>query len=106
MIQNSVAEAFVKGQWNAISLMLVNGHVQPGPVGRLYGSTRRTQCFCSPNMETTVPFGHAISIRQLPFAVLPDNVFLKWVYTLEQAITLNARTDWQLNFRVSFPIPL
>ena len=29
------------------------------------------------NMETTVPFGRAISVRQLPFAVLSDNVFLK-----------------------------
>ena len=27
------------------------------------------------NMETTVPFGRAISVRQLPFAVLSDNVF-------------------------------
>ena len=32
--------------------------------------------------------------------------FLKWVYTLEQAITLHAHTDWQLNFRVYFPIHL
>ena len=36
---------------------------------------RRTHCFCIPNIETTVPFGRAISIRQLPFAVLSDNVF-------------------------------
>ena len=28
-----------------------------------------------PNMETTVPFGRAISVRQLPFAVVSDNVF-------------------------------
>ena len=27
-------------------------------------------------METTVPFGRAISVRQLPFAVLSDNFFL------------------------------
>jgi len=27
------------------------------------------------NMETTVPFGRAISVRQLPFAVLSDSVF-------------------------------
>ena len=26
-------------------------------------------------METTVPFGRSISVRQLPFAVLSDNVF-------------------------------
>ena len=31
--------------------------------------------FCIPNIETTVPFGRAISIRQLPFAVLSGNVF-------------------------------
>ena len=36
---------------------------------------RKTHCFCIPNMETTVPFGRAISVRQLPFAVLSDNVF-------------------------------
>ena len=35
---------------------------------------RRTHCFFA-NMETTVPFGRAISVRQLPFAVLSDNVF-------------------------------
>ena len=35
---------------------------------------RRTHCFFA-NMETTVPFGRAISFRQLPFAVLSDNVF-------------------------------
>ena len=35
---------------------------------------RRTHCFFA-NVETTVPFGRAISIRQLPFAVLSDNVF-------------------------------
>ena len=38
-------------------------------------ATRKTHCFCIPNMETTVPFGRAISVRQLPFAVLSDNVF-------------------------------
>ena len=27
-------------------------------------------------METTVPFARAISVQQLPFAVLSDNVFL------------------------------
>ena len=57
-----------------ISKFLVNGHVKPEPVGRSYGSTRRTHCFCIPNMETTVPFGRAIYIRQLLFAVLFDNV--------------------------------
>ena len=31
--------------------------------------------FCKINKETTVPFGHAISVRQLPFAFLADNVF-------------------------------
>ena len=35
---------------------------------------RRTHCFFA-NMETTVPFGRAISVRQLPFAILSDNVF-------------------------------
>ena len=35
---------------------------------------RRTHCFFA-NMETTVPFGRAISVRQLPFAVLSNNVF-------------------------------
>ena len=31
--------------------------------------------FCIPIVETTVPFGRAISVRQLPFAVISDNVF-------------------------------
>ena len=35
---------------------------------------RRTHCFFA-NMETTVPIGRAISVRQLPFAVLSGNVF-------------------------------
>ena len=35
---------------------------------------RRTHCFFA-YMKTTVPFGRAISFRQLPFAVLSDNVF-------------------------------
>ena len=42
---------------------------------QISSATRRTHCFCIPNIETTVPFGRAISIRQLPFAVLSDNVF-------------------------------
>ena len=40
-----------------------------------FSATRRTHCFCILNMETTVPFCRAISVRQLPFAVLSDNVF-------------------------------
>ena len=58
-----------------ISKFLVNGGVKPEPVGRSYGSITFAPCeeliffFCIPNMETTVPFGHAISVRQLPFAV-------------------------------------
>ena len=30
---------------------------------------------CIPNMETTVPFGRAISVRELSLAILGDNVF-------------------------------
>ena len=41
----------------------------------LLGATGRTHCFCLLNMETTVPFCRVISVRQLPFAVLSDNVF-------------------------------
>ena len=40
-----------------------------------FSAARRTHCFCIPNMETRVPFGRAISVRQLPFAVLSDNVY-------------------------------
>jgi len=36
---------------------------------------KNAHCFCILNMETTVPFGRAISVRQLAFAVLSDNVF-------------------------------
>ena len=36
------------------------------------------------DMETTVPFGRAISVRQLPFAVLSDNVF--WNRCMSQAL--------------------
>ena len=46
-----------------------------GCLSSLVCATRRTHCFCIPNMETTVPFGRATSVRQLPFAVLSDNVF-------------------------------
>jgi len=79
--QDSVAEAsFFLGVCKGAvehysSKFLVNGHVKPGPVGHLYDSTRRTHCFCIPNMETTVSFGRAISVRQLPFPVLSDNFF-------------------------------
>ena len=58
-----------------ISKFLVNGGVKPEPVGRSYGSIsfaprEELFFFCIPNMETTVPFGRAISVRQLPFAVI------------------------------------
>ena len=36
----------------------------------------KNSLFFFANMETTVPFGRAISVWQLPFAVLSDNVFL------------------------------
>ena len=43
-------------------------------VGFLLSSwLRRAHCFFA-NMQTTVPFGRAIYVRQLPFAVLSDNV--------------------------------
>ena len=63
-----------------ISKFLENGGVKPEPVGRSYGSISSAPreeliFFCILNMETTVPFGRAIAIRQLPFAVLSDNVF-------------------------------
>ena len=60
-----------------ISKCPVNGQVKPGPVGRLcqFCTTRRAHCFSIPNMETTIPFGRAISVRQLPFTDLSDNVF-------------------------------
>ena len=88
ILQNSVTEAsFFLGVCERtvtryISKFLVNSHVKPGPVGRSYVrqyqfcATRGTHCFGIPNMETTVPFGCAIFVRQLPFAVLSDNVFL------------------------------
>ena len=86
ILQNSLAEAlFFLGVCERtveryISKFLLNGHVKPEPVGRSHGSisfcaTRRTHCFCILNMETTVPFGRAISVRQLALAVLSDNVF-------------------------------
>ena len=86
ILQNSVAEAsFFLGVCERtleryFSKFLVNGNVKPGPVGRSYGSislSPREELigFCIPNMETTVPFGRAISVRQLPFAVLSDKVF-------------------------------
>jgi len=86
ILQNSVVEASFflrvceRRVERYISKFLVNGHVKPGLVGRSYGSTRRAHCFCIPNMETTVPFGRATSIRQPPFAVLSDNVFEMGVY--------------------------
>ena len=65
ILQNSVAVAsFFLGVCERtveryISKFLVNGHVKPVRVG----STRRTNCFCIPNMETTVPFGRACNLR-------------------------------------------
>ena len=41
----------------------------------LLSATRRTHCFCILNIATTVPFGRTIFVRQLPFAVLSDNLF-------------------------------
>ena len=41
----------------------------------LLSATRRTHCCCILNIETTVPFGRTIFVRQLPFAVLSDNLF-------------------------------
>ena len=47
-----------------------------------FSATQRTHCFCIPNMETTLPCGRAISVRQLPFAILSDNVFWnRCIYT-------------------------
>ena len=86
ILQNSVTEAsFFLGVCERtvtryISKFPVNSHVKPGPVGRSYVrqyqfcATRTTNCFGIPNMETKVPFGCAIFVRQLPFAVLSDNV--------------------------------
>ena len=73
---------FLKCETIYISKFLVNGDVKPEPVGRSYGrisfncTTRRTHCFCIPNMETAVPLGRAFSVRQLSFTVLSDKVFL------------------------------
>ena len=86
ILQNSVAEAsFFLGVCERtleryISKCLVNGGVKPEPVGRSYGSIsfaprEELIFFGIPNMETTVPFRRAISVRQLPFALLSDNVF-------------------------------
>ena len=90
ILQNSVAEtSFFLGFCERtveryISKCPVNGQVKPGPVGRSYSSISfaprfaprgRTRCFCIPNNETTIPFGRAISVRQLPFTALSDNVF-------------------------------
>ena len=63
-----------------ISKFLVNGGVKPEPVDRSNGSIsfaprEELIFFGIPNMETTVPFGRAISVRQLPFTVLSGNVF-------------------------------
>jgi len=45
-------------------------------------------------METTVPFGRAISIQQLPFAILSDNAF--W----NRCISLNTHVHgWATNCR-------
>ena len=58
----------------------MNGHVKPGPVGCSFrgisfAPRKELIFFGIPNIETTGPFGRAISVRQLPFAVLSDNVF-------------------------------
>ena len=85
ILQNSVAEAsfFLDVCQRTvecfISKFLVNGYVKPEPVGRSYGSIS-----FAPREELIV-FAHQIwkpqflsvvqSVRQLPFAVLADNVF-------------------------------
>ena len=51
------------------------GFVLPLSSWLLISATRRTHCFCILNIETTVPFGRTIFVRQLPFAVLSDNLF-------------------------------
>ena len=81
ILQNSVAEASfflgVKGQWERyISKFLVNDQ---------FSATRRTHCFCIPNMEITVSFGRAISVRQQPFAALSENIF--WNRHIQKANT-------------------
>jgi len=50
---------------------------------------RRAHCFCISNIETTVSLGRAISLRQLPFAVLSDNVF--W----NRCICREEMTQWR-----------
>ena len=85
ILQNSVAEAsFFLGVCERTverysSKFLVNGDVKPEPVGRSYGSNSFVP------REELVVFAHQIwkphfllvvqSVRQLPFAVLSDNVF-------------------------------
>ena len=81
ILQNSVAEvSFFLGVCERtveryISKFLVNGGVKPFVRQYQFYATRRTHFFSIPNMETTVPFCRAISVRQPPFAVLSDNVF-------------------------------
>ena len=84
-----------------ISKFLVNGHVKPGPVGRSYGSMQRTHNFCIPNMETTVPFGRTISVRQLVFTVHSDNIFLNRYNIGESSFTLVASLTFAYHYLMS-----
>ena len=78
-IQGQIDASFFVGVCErTVERFLVNGGVKPD--GRSNGSIsfaprEELIFFCIPNMETTVPFGRAISVRQLPFTVLSGNVF-------------------------------
>ena len=62
-----------------ISKFLSKDHVKPEPVSRSHGSIsfaqREELIVFAYQTWKPVSFGRAISVRQLPFAVLSDNVF-------------------------------
>ena len=70
----------MKGQWNAIfpnfwrTVVLSRSQLAVRTEVSVLRHAKNS-FFCIPNMKTTVPFVRAISVRQLPFAVLSDNVF-------------------------------
>ena len=78
ILQNSVAEAsFFLGVCQRtverfISKFLVNGYVKPEPVGRTAVSVLR---HAKNLLFLHTKYGNHSSFRQLPFAVLADNVF-------------------------------
>ena len=78
ILQNSVAEAsYFLGACERTVERYISGASWPFVRQYQFCAMRRNNFFAYQkfNMETTVPFGLAISVRQLPFAILLDNIF-------------------------------